>query len=42
MTDTDEDVFKAEIDEIMQTVDAIMDNVARVMPENQQETDNPG
>jgi hypothetical protein len=33
MSDSDEDVLKAEIDEIMRRVDAIMDKVARVIPE---------
>jgi hypothetical protein len=40
MTEADEEALKAEIDEIMQTVDAIMDKVARVMPEERQDPDN--
>ena len=33
MTDTDDEALKAEIDEIMDTVDTIMEKVSRVMPE---------
>jgi hypothetical protein len=39
MTETDEKALKAEIDEIMDRVDAIMDNVARVLPEQKEESD---
>jgi hypothetical protein len=39
MTDTDDEALKAEIDEIMNRVDAIMDNVARVLPTDSQEFD---
>ncbi len=35
MSDRDEEALKAEIDDIMNQVDAIMDNVARVIPETQ-------
>ena len=34
MADTDDEALKVEIDEIMSTVDAIMEKVARVMPED--------
>jgi hypothetical protein len=39
MTENDEEALKAEIDEIMNRVDTIMDNVARVLPEQKEETD---
>jgi hypothetical protein len=39
MTESDEEALKAEIDEIMNRVDAIMDNVARVLPEQKEKTD---
>jgi hypothetical protein len=39
MSQTDEDLLKAEIDEIMRTVDAIMDKVARVIPEQRHDAD---
>lgn len=35
----DEEALKAEIDEIMNRVDTIMDKVARVVPEERKETD---
>lgn len=34
MTEADDETLKAEIDEIMHTVDAIMDKVARVVPDD--------
>lgn len=39
MTETDDETLKAEIDEIMNRVDAIMDKVARIIPEEKKETD---
>ncbi len=42
MTETDDEVLKAEIDEIMSMVDTIMDKVARVIPEDKQEADGQG
>jgi hypothetical protein len=39
MTDADDQTLKAEIDEIMDQVDAIMEKVARVIPSEKQETD---
>lgn len=39
MTEADEEALKAEIDEIMNRVDAIMDNIARVLPEQKEESD---
>lgn len=39
MTETDDKALKAEIDEIMSMVDTIMDKVARVIPEDKQETE---
>lgn len=36
MTETDDETLKAEIDEIMGKVDAIMDKVARIIPEDRQ------
>lgn len=39
MCQTDEDLLKAEIDEIMRTVDAIMDKVARVIPKQRDDAD---
>jgi len=38
MTETDDEALKAEIDEIMNKVDMIMDKVARVIPEDIKET----
>jgi tetrahydromethanopterin S-methyltransferase subunit G len=42
MDTTDDEVLKAEIDEIMSRVDTIMDKVARVIPEAKQEADGQG
>ena len=42
MAETDEEALKAEIDEIMSTVDTIMDKVARVIPEIKKETNDQG
>jgi hypothetical protein len=39
MTEADDQTLKAEIDEIMGQVDAIMEKVAQVIPNNKQETD---
>jgi hypothetical protein len=39
MAEKDEETLKTEIDEIMSTVDAIMEKVARVIPEDKPETD---
>ncbi|XPS85636.1 uncharacterized protein Dvar_36540 [Desulfosarcina variabilis str. Montpellier] len=39
MTESDDQTLKAEIDEIMNQVDAIMEKVARVIPKDEQETD---
>ena len=39
MTEADDQTLKAEIDEIMDQVDAIMEKVARVIPNDKQETD---
>ncbi len=39
MTQIDDEVLKAEIDEIMNRVDTIMDRVARIIPEDDKETD---
>jgi hypothetical protein len=39
MADTDDDALKVEIDEIMSTVDAIMEKVARVIPEDPPDSD---
>ena len=39
MTEADDEALKAEIDEIMSRVETIMDKVARVIPEERQETD---
>ena len=39
MTNTDDEVLKAEIDEIMNRVDTIMDKVARIIPEDKKEPD---
>jgi len=39
MSEPDDETLKAEIDEIMNRVDAIMDNVARVIPESQNKTE---
>jgi len=41
MAETDDETLKMEIDEIMSTVDAIMEKVARVIPENKPKTDGP-
>lgn len=38
MTETDDEALKAEIDEIMNKVEMIMDKVARVIPEDIKET----
>jgi hypothetical protein len=40
MTEADDQALKAEIDEIMNQVDAIMEKVARVIPSQKHETDN--
>jgi hypothetical protein len=42
MTETDDEALKAEIDEIMDRVDAIMDNVARVIPAEDRAADDQG
>lgn len=42
MTESDDETLKAEIDEIMSTVDTIMEKVARVIPEKNPEADGPG
>ena len=39
MTETDDEALKAEIDEIMGKVDTIMDKVARIIPEDRQESE---
>lgn len=39
MTEAEDKALKAEIDEIMNQVDAIMDKVARVMPDENQSSD---
>lgn len=39
MTEPDDATLKAEIDEIMNQVDAIMENVSRVIPEDNQGSD---
>jgi hypothetical protein len=39
MSETDDETLKAEIDEIMSRVDTIMDKVARIIPEDKEETD---
>ena len=39
MADTEDDALKVEIDEIMSTVDAIMEKVARVIPEDRTDSD---
>jgi hypothetical protein len=39
MADTDDDALKVEIDEIMSNVDAIMEKVARVIPDDQPDSD---
>ena len=39
MPNTDDEVLKAEIDEIMNRVDTIMDKVALIIPEDKKETD---
>jgi hypothetical protein len=39
MTETDDEALKAEIDEIMHRVDAIMDKVAHVLPEDKEKTE---
>jgi hypothetical protein len=38
MTELDDDALKAEIDEIMSMVDAVMDKVARIIPEDKKDT----
>jgi hypothetical protein len=39
MTETNDQMLKAEIDEIMKQVDAIMENVAQVIPEETKDQD---
>lgn len=39
MTETDDQTLKAEIDEIMDQVDAIMEKVAQVIPNDKKEVD---
>ena len=39
MTEADDQTLKAEIDEIMNQVDAIMEKVARVIPDDNKDTD---
>lgn len=39
MTEADDHTLKVEIDEIMDQVDAIMEKVAQVIPNEKQETD---
>jgi hypothetical protein len=39
MTETDDEALKAEIDEIMHRVDAIMDKVARALPEDNEDAE---
>jgi hypothetical protein len=39
MSEKDDETLKMEIDEIMSTVDTIMEKVARVIPEDKPETD---
>jgi hypothetical protein len=40
MAEKDDETLKMEIDEIMSTVDAIMEKVARVVPEDKPEPEN--
>ena len=40
--DPDDEALKREIDEIMSTVDTILDKVAQVIPEDKQEIDGQG
>lgn len=42
MTEPDDEALKREIDEIMSTVDTILDKVAQVIPEDKQEIDGQG
>ena len=42
MTETDDEALKIEIDEIMSTVDSIMEKVARVIPEDKPEAEGQG
>ncbi len=42
MTENDDEALKLEIDEIMSTVDSIMEKVAQVIPEDGPETDGQG
>ena len=42
MTENDDEALKIEIDEIMSTVDSIMEKVAQVIPEEQSDTDGQG
>jgi hypothetical protein len=42
MTETDDEALKLEIDDIMSTVDSIMEKVARVVPEDQPDTEEKG
>ncbi len=39
MADTEDDALKVEIDEIMSNVDAIMEKVARVIPDDQPDSE---
>lgn len=41
MAETEDETLKAEIDDIMNRVDVIMDNVARVIPEEGNEREDP-
>ena len=42
MTENDDEALKMEIDEIMSTVDTIMEKVAQVIPEEKPEQDGQG
>lgn len=42
MAEVDDEALKVEIDEIMGTVDSIMEKVARVIPEDEPEADGQG
>ena len=42
MTDADDEALKVEIDDIMNTVDAIMEKVAQVIPDDRPEPDDQG
>lgn len=39
MTELDDQALKAEIDEIMNQVEAIMEKVAQIVPQDEQKTD---